>query len=121
MKNNKPLMNNTQLLMFYHTAFRNVALTTAVSYATLGYSRYYRGKSKIYVAGLISVSMLLVSCSILLNYNLYNIILEHYSADKKLNSANRFLILNKTFLLVHTILFVFAGYTLFRIITNNTF
>jgi|TARA_B110000285_G_C15107869_1_gene609135 hypothetical protein len=121
MKNNKPTMNNTQLLMFYHTTFRNVALTTAVSYATLGYSRYYRGKSKVYVAGLIIVSMLLVTCSVVLNYNLYNIILEHNSVNKKLNSANRFLILNKLFLLIHSIVFLFAGYTLLRIINGNTF
>ena len=121
MKNNKALMNNSELLMFYHTTFRNVAVTTAVSYATLGYSRYYRGKSKMYVSGLVFVSLLLVSCSIFLNYNLYNIVLEHYYIDKKINAANRFLILNKIFLLIHIILLGFVAYTLFRIITNNTF
>ena len=37
------------LIMYYQTSIRNVALTTAVSFAALGYSRFYRGKSKLYV------------------------------------------------------------------------
>lgn len=114
-------LNNTQLLMFYHTSFRNVALTTAVSYASLAYSRYYRNKSDYYVNGLILVSLLLVTCSVILNINIYNIVNEHYSKDKKLNSANRFLILNKIFFIVHAIIFALAGYTLARVSTGSTF
>ena len=35
------------LLMFYHTSIRNIALFTSVSFAALGYSRFYRGKDKL--------------------------------------------------------------------------
>ena len=113
--------NNTQLLMYYQTAFRNVALTTAVSFATLGYSRFYRDKSKMYTSSLVFVSLLIVFCSILLNYNLYNIILEHYLDDKNLNAANRFLIVNKIFFVIHIIIFLLAAYTLLRVSSNNMF
>ena len=113
--------NNTHLLMFYQTTFRNIALTTAVSFATLGYSRFYRDKSKLYTSSLVFVSLLLVCCSIFLNYNLYNIILEHYLDNKKLDAANRFLVINKIFLVIHSIIFLLAAYTLLRVVTGSTF
>lgn len=113
--------NNTQLLMYYQTAFRNVALTTAVSFATLGYSRFYRDKSKLYTSSLVFVSLLIVCCSILLNYNLYNMILEHYLDDENLNAANRFLIVNKIFFVIHIIIFLLASYTFLRVSSNKMF
>ena len=113
--------NNTQLLMYYQTAFRNVALTTAVSFATLGYSRFYRDKSKLYTSILVFVSLLIVCCSILLNYNLYNMILEHYLDDENLNAANRFLIVNKIFFVIHIIVFLLASYTFLRVSSNKMF
>ena len=39
--------------MMYQTSIRNVALTTAVSFAAPGYSRFYRGKSKLYAIGMV--------------------------------------------------------------------
>tara|TARA_Y100000389_G_scaffold31684_1_gene26840 strand:- start:2376 stop:2747 length:372 start_codon:yes stop_codon:yes gene_type:complete len=113
--------NNTQLLMYYQTAFRNVALTTAVSFATLGYSRFYREKSKLYTSSLVFVSLLIVCCSILLNYYLYNMILEHYLDDENLNAANRFLIVNKIFFVIHMIIFILAAYTFLRVSSNKMF
>ena len=48
------------VLMYYQTSIRNVALTTAVSFAALGYSRFYRDKSLLYTNGMVFVSFLLV-------------------------------------------------------------
>ena len=59
-KKDLELQSNKDVLMYYQTTIRNVALTTAVSFAALGYSRFYRGKSTIYASGLVLVSLLLV-------------------------------------------------------------
>ena len=53
-------------LMFYHTAIRNVALFTSVSLALLGYSRFYRGKSRIYNISFIGLSLLFVISALLI-------------------------------------------------------
>ena len=65
------------LVMFYQTTIRNVALTTAVSFAALGYSRFYRGKSKMYTSGMVFVSLLIICASFILNYYLYNSIQKY--------------------------------------------
>tara|TARA_B100000902_G_scaffold325384_1_gene319996 strand:- start:4568 stop:4903 length:336 start_codon:yes stop_codon:yes gene_type:complete len=35
------------ILMYYHTALRNVGLLTSISFVLLGSSRFYRGKNNI--------------------------------------------------------------------------
>ena len=97
-KKNLPLQTNKDILMFHQTTIRNVALTTAVSFAALGYSRFYRGKSLLYSSGLVLVSVLLVLCSILLNVNVNNIVVKHYNLDNNLNASNNFVIVNQLFL-----------------------
>ena len=108
------------LVMFYQTTIRNVALTTAVSFAALGYSRFYRGKSKLYAQGMVIVSLCILISSSILNYFLYNSVIE-YSKLKKFNNINELLIINYLFILAHTIAIIFAFYTLYRLFTNNTF
>ena len=44
------------LFMYFQTALRNVGLYTSISFASLGYSRYYRDKNSIYNLYLILVS-----------------------------------------------------------------
>ena len=52
------------LLMFYQTSLRNVGLYTSVSLALLGYSRFYRGKNKIYNIVFILLSLAVLLCAI---------------------------------------------------------
>ena len=52
------------LMMYFQTSIRNVALTTTVSFAALGYSRFYRGKNQLYVSGMVLVSLLLLRPSL---------------------------------------------------------
>ena len=120
-KKNLPLQTNKDILMFHQTTIRNVALTTAVSFAALGYSRFYRGKSLLYSSGLVLVSVLLVLCSILLNVNVNNIVVKHYNLDNNLNASNNFVIVNQLFLAINILTLFFAIYTLYRLITNNKF
>ena len=71
-KKDLELQSNKDILMYYHTTIRNVALTSALSFAGLSYSRFYRGKSRIYSAGLVFVSILILLASFIININLYN-------------------------------------------------
>lgn len=58
-------------LMYFHTVLRNVGLFTSISLATLGVSRFYRHKSKIYNIGFILFSLLFLFVGIFLNYSLF--------------------------------------------------
>ena len=108
------------LMMYYQTSIRNVALTTAVSFAALGYSRFYRGKSKLYVGGMVMVSLLLLSCSFLLNLFLYDDI-QKYINNPKYKAIEKWSNINKVFFIIHTFTICFAIYTFYRVFTGNTF
>lgn len=104
--------------MYYQTSLRNVALTTATSFAALGYSRFYRDKSLLYSNGMVFVSFLLVICSTLLNLFLFNSIQEYLTSYKEINKLSY---LNKIFMIIHVILLFFALYTFFRMLFNKKF
>jgi hypothetical protein len=118
-KNDLELQSNKEILMYYQTTIRNVAITTAVSFAALGYSRFYRGKSPIYSSGLALVSLLIISASCIININLYTFINYHNKTDISLTSANNFLIVNILFMISHAIIIMFGLYTFYRLITDN--
>jgi sterol desaturase/sphingolipid hydroxylase (fatty acid hydroxylase superfamily) len=108
------------LAMYYQTSLRNVFLSTAVSFAALGYSRFYRGKSKLYSVGMVLVSTLLVICSLLLNLYLYNHINEYM---KKLDfmELSKWLNINRIAILIHIIILIFVIYTFYRLYFNKHF
>ena len=55
-KNQTPAFETGKdLLMFYQTTLRNVGLYTTISFAALGYSRFYRDKSILYSSGLVVI------------------------------------------------------------------
>lgn len=108
------------LIMYYQTSIRNVALTTAVSFAALGYSRFYRGKSKMYTSGMVFVSLLIIIASFILNYHLYNSI-QKYKNLTKTKQISNWEIVNILFFLSHTVAIFFAFYTLYRVSSGNTF
>ena len=102
--------------MYFQTSIRNVALTTAVSFAALGYARFYRDKSKLYSAGMTFVSFLIILCSALLNLFLFNSIQEYLNNNKEINRLST---INKVFILVHSILIFFALYTFIRLMYDK--
>lgn len=106
------------VLMYYQTSIRNVALTTAVSFAALGYSRFYRDKSLLYTNGMVFVSFLLVLCSALINLFLFTSIQEYLNTYEEINKLSN---INKLFMGIHVILIFFALYTFYRIIFNQRF
>jgi len=118
-KKDLELQSNKDILMYYQTSIRNVALTTAVSFAALGYSRFYRGKSSLYSSGLTLVSLLIIAASCILNINLYNLMEYHARIDNSLTSANNYLIVNKIFMICHSMIILFGLYTFYRLITGK--
>lgn len=117
-KKNEIFSNEKELLMYFQSSIRNVALTTAVSFAALGYSRFYRDKSKLYSSGMTLVSFLIILCSTLLNLFLFNSIQEYLNNNKEID---RLSIINKMFIVIHGILIFFALYTFIRLMYNKKF
>ena len=117
---NMEFSNYKELIMYYNTTIRNVALTTAVSFAALGYSRYYRGKSKIYSSGLVLVSLMILICSVIINILLFNDI-EKYKNLPKYKKINNWRNVNIIFMCIHLITVLFAFYTFYRLITGRHF
>ena len=105
------------LVMYYQTTIRNVALMTAVSFAALGYSRFYRGASKTYSVGLSIVSFLIISCSATINFLLY----KTFSESEYSENMKSWLIVNKTFFVVHTIVVALGLFTSYRLITGKKY
>ena len=111
--------NYRELVMYYQTTIRNVFLSTAVSFAALGYSPFYRGKSKLYTNSLVLISLLILICSSALNYNLYDS-LNEYKKDSKYSEINRWIIINNIFFFIHLTLLILAFYTLYKCILINS-
>ena len=101
-KNQTPAFETGKdLLMFYQTTLRNVGLYTTISFAALGYSRFYRDKS-------------------ILNLLLMKTI-ETYYHEKKYIEIQNWDFICKIVIFLHAILLFFAFYTLVRMLTGNTF
>ena len=112
--------NYKDLVMYYQTTIRNVFLSTAVSFAALGYSRFYRGKSKLYANSLCLISLLIIIASFSMNFNLYHS-LNNYKNNEKFLDINRWTVVNKLMFITHILLIFFAFYTLYRLYFNVEF
>ena len=108
------------LMMFYHTSIRNVGLFTSISLAILSYSRFYRGKSKLYSSGLVIISTILVLISLLINLKLYNLLIEH-SKLEEFSYINDWIIINKIIFGINYSLILFSFYTFIRLFFNKSF
>lgn len=105
--------NKKEIMMYYHSSFRNVGLFTTLSLGALGYSRYYRGKIHYYNIVLILISFILLSISILFNLHLYTDI-QGYVNEHQDNDVNRFLTINYIMFGVHVVLALLCILTLLR-------
>ena len=116
-KNKKPsteFENLRQFHMYFQTSIRNVALTTAVSCAILGYSRFYRGRDfYMYNNLLIFASILVISVSSYLNILLMQNVNKNKTRSEFTYLSNYFNI-NVMFDIVHIILVILGILTLIR-------
>lgn len=79
---------NTKLLMYFHTTLRNVGLFTTLSYASLAYSRAYRGTNSMYDIMLILISIAFIVIAAILNYSLYKDVKLKIQNNKNLELLN---------------------------------
>ncbi len=105
--------NKKEIMMYYHSSFRNVGLFTTLSLGALGYSRYYRGKIHYYNIVLILISFILLSISVLFNLHLYTDIQEYVNENQD-KDVERFLNINYIMVGVHIVLALLCIFTLFR-------
>jgi hypothetical protein len=120
-KNQTPTFETGKdLLMFYQTTLRNVGLYTTISFAALGYSRFYRDKSILYSSGLVVISIAFLAIAFILNLLLMKTI-ETYYHEKKYIEIQNWDFICKIVIFLHAILLFFAFYTLVRMLTGNTF
>lgn len=113
-KPSKEFENLRQFHMYFQTSIRNVALTTAVSCAILGYSRFYRGREfYMYNNLLIFASILVISVSSYLNILLMQNVNKNKTRSGFTYLSNYFNI-NVMFGIVHIILVILGILTLIR-------
>ena len=84
-----------ELLMYYHTTIRNIGLFTSLSFAALSYSRFYRGKNKLYNIALIIFSIVILVIAIMTTKFLIDDF-ERFQLEIKSEEANKWLLLPKT-------------------------
>lgn len=115
----KTILNEKDILMYFHSALRNVGLFTSISIAMLGYSRFYREKSRLYNVSFIVISMLFLIFSMVINYS----IIENTKSWKKTHKVDILEIYNLEqvpYFIIVTNFFVltFGLMTLYREITK---
>ena len=106
-------MNEKEMLMFYHTALRNVGLYTSVSFASLAYSRVYRHDNYFYNNLLIIVSLFFTIIAFSINYILLN---ELYDFSKKNDDGTRidkWIFIPEVIMVIEVILIILACVTLY--------
>ena len=101
------------LFMYFQTALRNVGLYTSISFASLGYSRYYRDKNSIYNLYLILVSLVFLLVSLFVCHNLLKDV-KHFQEDVKSEQINKGLVLPQSILYFNIGVFLLGMYTFYR-------
>lgn len=101
------------IIMMYHTSLRNVGLFTSISFAALGYSRFYRGKNPIYNIFLILASLMFMFSSLTMNWFL---IQDYSDLLKKIDTkyADRWILVPYCVFSFNMGIFALGIYTLFR-------
>lgn len=105
-------MNEKEMLMFYHTALRNVGLYTSVSFASLGYSRVYRHQNYFYNNILIMVSLIFVFIAFSINYILLNELYD-YSSKNNDSALDKWIFIPEIIMIIEIFLMVLAIITLY--------
>ena len=102
------------LMMYYHTSLRNIGLYTSLSFAALGYSRFYRGNDNyIYNISLILASLAFLSISLYINFYLI-IDFERYQKNVNSKDIEKWILVPKILFGFNLIILILGFYTLIR-------
>lgn len=97
-------------LLYFHTTLRNVGLFTTLSYASLAYSRAYRGTNPMYDIMLILISIAFIIIAAIINYSLYK------DVQLKIQNNNKLELLNILYVIfgIHSVLLILGLITALR-------
>ena len=110
-------LSKKDIFMYYHTAIRNVGLYTSVSVAMLGYSRFYRGKIKLYNIAFILISLSFLLFSMLINYHIIKTVNQMKTLltdEDSVIKINHLTTLPYITIITNILVFFFGIYTLTR-------
>jgi len=74
--------NSLELLTYYQTSLRNIGLFTSLSFGSLIYSRFYRGKIWLINVLLIVISIIFIITTLFLIHFLRNDLRNHSSSEQ---------------------------------------
>ncbi len=98
----------------FQTTIRNVGLYTSISLGFLGYSRYYRGKNKLYNIGPLLVSMCFNILSLLfLNY----LLIDHKKYLSNIQSSDYYDLIHKWYIIPRILIYIIFIVLLFSLYT----
>lgn len=105
----------TDLMIFYQSTIRNIAIYISISFGALVYSRYYRDKNNIFSIILVLISIISLIISLIINIFL-NIIINRYKNNPKYSKINKWIYINIIIYIIQIILIILASYTLYKLI-----
>lgn len=110
--------NEKDIIMMYHTTLRNVGLFTSISFAALGYSRFYRGKIGLYNIFLILASLVFMTASLTINYFLLS---DYEYLLKKIDTqiADKWIFIPRILFVFNIGILTLGILTLFREVTTS--
>jgi hypothetical protein len=106
--------NYKEFVMYFHTSIRNVGLFTAVSFAALANSKFYKDKNKTYTAAMIIIALLLLANSSIINYLLYDDV-EKYVKIDGYKELEKLVYINYLFMIIHVLTISFGIYAFYKL------
>lgn len=101
------------LLMYFQTSLRNVGLYTSLSFAALGYSRFYRDKDALYNIYLIIFSIVFMMLSLTICINLISDI-DKFQKILKSSSIKKWIYIPKTIIVFNIGSLLLAFFTFYK-------
>ena len=102
------------ILMYYHSSLRNVGLFTSISLALLGYSRFYRGKIKVYNVSFIIISLLILVCALFMCFNIIQDLKHMSKSVDNTKYLQRWLLIPQIIFVLEILIILFGASTLYR-------
>ena len=106
------------LLMYFQTSLRNIGLYTSLSFAALGYSRFYRNKDALYNIYLVIFSIVFIMLSLTISINLISDI-NKFQKILKSSTIKKWIYIPKTIIVFNIGSLLLAFFTFYREISTD--
>ena len=106
------------LLMYFQTSLRNIGLYTSLSFAALGYSRFYRNKDALYNIYLVIFSIVFIMLSLTISINLISDI-NKFQKILKSTTIKKWIYIPKTIMVFNIGSLLLAFFTFYKEISTD--